>query len=81
MPNKKKRVPWFFKRQTSCPDCGFIFPHHEEVGSMTLDATNHEPVSFTCPRCASHYTWEEFWELNYDKYDRTADLSEEAALA
>lgn len=78
---KKRKCPWFWRRQCSCPDCGYIFGRDGSYATahMTLDERGRE-VAFTCPRCKAHYSSEEFWTLNQEKYDRTADLSEEFAI-
>ena len=76
---KKKFIPWYFRRHTSCPDCGMVFgPAGEslaESGCMQDDSKGHW-ISFTCPRCEAHYDAEEFFSLNSDKYERTAVLEE-----
>ena len=71
----KRKVPWFWRRQTSCPDCGHVYHGEAEVDAAT---TRHAakkdsdgipfPVSITCPRCKAHYGWDEWWEIQHDKY-------------
>lgn len=74
MAEKKKWIPWFFRRQESCPDCGFIVNRNP---ICFIKDSRGDMVSFTCCRCESHYSIQEYFELNADKYDRTADLSQE----
>ena len=60
---KKRRCPWFWRRQTSCPDCGFI-----EKADGDFEAIIHTKGLWVCPRCECRYDAQEFWELNSDKY-------------
>lgn len=60
---KKRHVPWFWRRQVSCPDCGFIVKDGSE-----LDRQLEHAKVFDCPRCKVHYTAEDFWEIQHDKY-------------
>lgn len=68
--------PKWMKRHFACPDCGFIIeesncPHEaSDNGSLSY-------LAFDCPRCKSHYTPEEFFDLNQDKWNREHHIEEE----
>lgn len=67
MPNKKKRkCPWFWRRRTSCPDCGLIVEEGEAYDG-----------GFNCSRCGTHYASEDFWDSNVEKNLWAADLNSE----
>jgi rubredoxin len=64
MEQKKKRhIPWFWRRKTSCFECGYIF-------NMEDPKTYEHDRYFNCPRCGYRHEWEEFWEVNHDKYSQ-----------
>ena len=65
--DKKRKIPWFWKRHVSC-DCGHVF-HDQEMGIYQK--------FIDCPRCNARMSEEEFWNFNHEKWDRTADLSNE----
>ncbi len=58
--------PKFLRRNFACPDCGLLIPEGD-CGNKPFD----------CPRCQTHYTQEEFIELNQDKWKREHHIEEE----
>lgn len=68
--------PRWMKRHYACPDCGLIIeekncPHFaSDNGALRYRA-------FDCPRCGVHYTPDEFFELNEDKWNREHSVEEE----
>jgi hypothetical protein len=66
--NKKKPIFWAFRRHTSC-ECGYVF-HENEKSIYMQDFID-------CPRCNARMSEEEFWNFNHEKWDRTADLTNE----
>jgi hypothetical protein len=69
----RKRVPWFARRQVSCPECGQIYTVATLAACTTQDKSR-KPVSITCERCGMHDDWDEFWTLNDEKYLQTAEV-------
>lgn len=63
--------PKWLQRNFSCPDCGYILKEHDQY------PRNESPdgydkglpyLAFDCPRCSAHYTPDEFYLANQDKY-------------
>lgn len=72
---KRRKIPWFWRRQMSCPDCGFVYKDEATVESaVTAKDKDFNPLALTCPRCKAHYTWDDFWELGHEKYSMKAEL-------
>lgn len=71
---KNRKIPWFWRRQLSCPDCGFIYDEAYWAKAVTIRDKKGYPLATTCPRCKAHYTEEDFWALQSDKYSLKADL-------
>lgn len=63
--------PWWWKRRTSCPECGYIYD-----GTSTTDKILMGSPYITCPKCQVRLSSKEFWDANHSKYDRTSDISE-----
>lgn len=61
MSTRKK--PWWARRRFSCPDCGLIIEDGDCPGGEGM-----RNGYFDCPRCAVHYSQEEFMKLNQDKW-------------
>lgn len=69
--------PMWMRRHCACPNCGLIIeiedcPKSEGWAKPYLDLP---AVPFDCPRCKAHYTPEDFYELNQDKW--TNEMKEE----
>jgi ssDNA-binding Zn-finger/Zn-ribbon topoisomerase 1 len=69
----KRKIPWFFRQQCSCPDCGFIYTFKDYESAITR-GDKGQLVSIDCPRCHVHYTMEEFHELCSGKYSQKAEI-------
>ncbi len=69
--NKKRKIPWFWKRRVSCPDCGLT----EKIEDEFLNIIEREH-QFKCPRCNACYSKQEFFEENWFKNNWMADLSD-----
>jgi hypothetical protein len=71
-----RKLPYYMRRRLSCPDCGWTPKYGEysdfEAKMMSLD-------SFVCPKCEAKYDNQSFYEENYFKWNRTADLEYEEA--
>lgn len=57
---KKRKISYFARRRVSCPDCGLIF------SDIEVKYNQH----FTCSRCKSEYSEEDFWDEQYFKYSK-----------
>ena len=66
----KKKIPWFWKKRISCPDCGLIEKNEE---FLIIIRVEHQ---FKCPRCGALYSENDFYEENFFKNGWTADLSD-----
>lgn len=79
------KPPWV-RRRVSCPECGHIYAHEDgdhppaerHIVRRTIKTPGtwalyekHQPVSVKCPQCEVTLSWEEFWEGNHSKYDKT----------
>jgi phage FluMu protein Com len=62
MKTKKRRLPFWMRRNVSCPDCGFVYNinSYSEAGTLisvklpnSIDLTD-QVVYITCPRCKWH---------------------------
>jgi len=60
---KKRKCPWFWKRQESCPDCGWV-----AASEVAFEAMIHRDKMFNCPRCHAIYNLDDFWKEYHDKY-------------
>lgn len=60
---KRNKKPWWARRRESCPECGYVT---NDIELFDMGKT------FSCPRCKTSYSMEEFEELNYDKYSEEA---------
>lgn len=58
---KKRKIPWFWRRRVSCPECGKIYNEHD----TTLDHIDRK--NFTCIRCGFVLDWETFWNEHHEK--------------
>lgn len=61
--------PAWMKRHYACPDCGLIF----EEGDCPHEMSDNGALkyrAFDCSRCGAHYTPDEFYESNEDKWNR-----------
>ena len=74
----KRKIPFFMRRHAACPDCGLVLKDNGKIQDTTvtfegreIPAFNYKTKAFDCPRCKTHYTWQDFWESNEDKWDRT----------
>lgn len=67
----KKKIPWIWRRKTSCPSCGKVL--NTEKICIILE----KKKGFDCPFCGDHYAEVDFWDFNYEKYSLEADLSGE----
>ena len=63
----KKKIPYLFRRKLSC-ECGYIIRNDNEISPSN---------GFNCPKCLSHFPFDDIWNFNYEKWDRTADLTYE----
>lgn len=70
--NKKRKVPWFWRKRFSCPDCGRT---EKQVGEFLYIIEKER--QFKCPRCNALYGTHDFYEENYFKNGWSADLSQE----
>ena len=59
----RKYIPWFWRLQESCPDCGWVGKEKNEVEFIM-----HKEGVFKCPQCGVIYSCEEFWEEYRDRY-------------
>jgi len=57
------------RNYVSCPECGFILTALENNG---LEGG----IPFDCPRCQAHYTHDDFWGEQHEKWDRTMKEAE-----
>lgn len=71
---KKRKGPWWWKRRVSCPECGYLY--QEEMKGE--DKAKMVAPYITCPKCQVRLSIDEFWDQNYSKYDRKADLAGES---
>lgn len=65
--------PRWMRNHVSCPTCGKIVYESDEGWKHIRGGT----ASYDCTKCGAHHSWEDFWEHNHEKWDRTADLSGE----
>jgi uncharacterized C2H2 Zn-finger protein len=68
--NKKRKIPWFWRRRIACPDCGLIEKDEEFTFILRKEG------QFKCPRCGALYSEQEFLEENWFKNRWDADLSD-----
>lgn len=81
--------PRWMRNHTACPDCGYVLKYEADGFSDTPAARKQpeltedaEPAEepqvcfvFDCPKCKAHFTSEEFWQENHDKWSR--EMAEE----
>ena len=65
-----RKIPYYMKRHYSCPNCGLIVGDMYELGSI-------RGRGYDCKKCNEHYSEFDFMEYNQEKWDRTADLTNE----
>lgn len=68
--------PRWMKRRVACPECGHILKENEGIKKKIIKDANGHPIDvrdvcFDCPICKSHWPAEDFWEEQYEKWDRT----------
>lgn len=74
--------PRWMRRYVACPDCGTIL---EDGSSQPRNAGENGLLSlpykaFDCKKCGAHYTPNDFWREQEEKWDRTAVSNEEINL-
>jgi len=83
MPSSKKirggvLKPRWMRRQVSCPDCGKILPHDKAKHPRNASDDGLLPYkAFDCVGCGAHYTPQDFWREQDEKWNRMADLQNE----
>ncbi len=58
---KKRRIPWFWRRRESCPDCGWSNEYEIEI-------MLYRTKIFTCPRCHAIYSESDFAKEQEEKW-------------
>jgi DNA-directed RNA polymerase subunit RPC12/RpoP len=61
--------PKWLRQYLSCPECGFIVK--EDLERLGGD-DNH----FDCSKCKAHFSNQDFWTENIEKWDRTYKIDE-----
>ncbi len=82
--------PRWMKRRVACPECGQCYgidgeanpkgelDLHKAMPRRTINQHEAYPEGFTCLTCKAHFTAEDFWDEQREKWDRTMKENDDA---